>query len=93
MQSCGTRLLTEVTLPLQTFPFDSIQVLSSPEAIVAFMNSALEDGSGSEITQAFRTAFIAAGCTVPDAEKMSVVARDFAGQLTVLGFRVRIEQR
>ena len=55
-------------MPLKTTPFDAAEYLTSPEAIAAYLNDAIENGDADEL--------IAALGTVARAKGMSAIARD-----------------
>jgi len=55
-------------MALKTTPFDAAEYLTSPEAIAAYLNDAIENGDADE--------FIAALGTVARAKGMSAIARD-----------------
>lgn len=55
-------------MALKTTPFDAAEYLTSPEAIAAYLNDAIENGDADEL--------IAALGTVARAKGMSVIARD-----------------
>lgn len=55
-------------MALKTTPFDAAEYLTSPEAIAAYLNDAIENGDTDEL--------IAALGTVARAKGMSVIARD-----------------
>lgn len=55
-------------MALKTTPFDAAEYLTSPEAIAAYLNDAIENGDADEL--------IAALGTVARAKGMSAIARD-----------------
>jgi probable addiction module antidote protein len=50
-------------MPLETFPYDSAELLDTPEAVAAYLEAALETGDGAFITRAFGVIARARGMT------------------------------
>jgi probable addiction module antidote protein len=50
-------------MPLETFPYDSAEVLDTPEAVAAYLEAAFETGDSAFIGRALGTAARARGMT------------------------------